>query len=87
MAMAAIGIIASIIGTFFVRSKESASQKELLFALRKGVYISADHHRGGTSFLWSRSVLGPERIGVYFAILSGLVAGIIIGYYTEYIDK
>ncbi|WP_079546651.1 sodium-translocating pyrophosphatase [Christensenella massiliensis] len=86
MAMAAIGIIASIIGTFFVRSKESASQKELLFALRKGVYISAVII-AVVSFFLVRYVLGPEHIGVYFAILSGLVAGIIIGYYTEYMTS
>jgi K(+)-stimulated pyrophosphate-energized sodium pump len=40
MAMAAIGILASLIGTFFVRSGEKAEQKVLLAALRRGVYLS-----------------------------------------------
>ena len=66
--------------------RESASQKELLFALRKGVYISAVII-AVVSFFLVRYVLGPEHIGVYFAILSGLVAGIIIGYYTEYMTS
>ena len=39
--MAAVGVFASIIGTFFVKSKEDASQKALLAALRKGVFISS----------------------------------------------
>ena len=39
--IAAIGIIASIIGTFFVKAKEDVSQKSLLAALRRGIYSSA----------------------------------------------
>lgn len=41
MMLAAFGVIASIIGTFFVKTKEDASQKNLLKALRLGTYISA----------------------------------------------
>ena len=41
MALAALGILASLIGSFFVRTREGASQKNLLFALRRGVWISA----------------------------------------------
>ncbi|MFA7175512.1 MAG: sodium/proton-translocating pyrophosphatase, partial [Kiritimatiellia bacterium] len=40
MIMAAIGVVASIIGTFFVRSSETATQGELLKALRKGVWVA-----------------------------------------------
>ena len=40
MALAAIGIFASIIGSFFVKTNEDASQKQLLSALRRGTYIS-----------------------------------------------
>ncbi|MBZ4645331.1 MAG: K(+)-stimulated pyrophosphate-energized sodium pump [Petroclostridium sp.] len=83
MTMAAIGVLASIIGTFFVRSGEQAEQKVLLAALRNGTYVS-----GGLiaiiSYFLVTAVLGTAHIGVYYAILSGLLAGILIGFFTEY---
>ena len=83
MVMAAVGILASIIGTFFVRSGEKAEQKVLLSALRRGVYISSILIVI-IAFLLVYFVLGAEKIGVFFAILSGLVSGILIGLFTEY---
>ncbi len=83
MIMAAIGILASIIGTFFVRSGEKAEQKVLLSALRRGVYISSVLI-AIVAFLLVYFVMGVEMIGVFFAIMSGLVAGILIGLFTEY---
>ena len=83
MVMAAIGILASIIGTFFVRSGEKAEQKVLLSALRRGVYVSSVLIVI-IAFLLVYFVLGADKIGVFFAILSGLVAGILIGLFTEY---
>ena len=83
MTMAGIGVVASIIGTFFVKSGEKAEQKVLLAALRRGVYVSSAIIAILSFFLvWN--VLGWERIGVYFAILSGLIAGNLIGFCTEY---
>jgi K(+)-stimulated pyrophosphate-energized sodium pump len=83
MTMAAIGVVASIIGTFFVKSGEKAEQKVLLAALRRGVYVSSAIIAVLSFFLvWK--VLGFDRIGVYFAILSGLIAGNLIGFCTEY---
>ena len=83
MAMAAIGIFASIIGTFFVKTKEGASQKGLLSALRRGTWISAGLTAAAVfPLIWFG--LGSERIGLYFAVLSGLLAGILIGFFTEY---
>jgi K(+)-stimulated pyrophosphate-energized sodium pump len=38
MVMAAVGVIASVLGTFFVKSGEQASQRVLLAALRKEVF-------------------------------------------------
>jgi K(+)-stimulated pyrophosphate-energized sodium pump len=81
--LAAAGIIASIIGTFFVHTKENASQKSLLAALRKGVYISSIII-AVVSFFVVQNVLGPQNIGIFAAIVSGLVAGMLIGFYTEY---
>lgn len=83
MTMAAVGILSSIIGTFFVRSGEKVEQKVLLSALRGGTYLSGILIAIISYFL-VRSVLGPQHIGVYFAILSGLIAGILIGFFTEY---
>jgi K(+)-stimulated pyrophosphate-energized sodium pump len=87
MTMASVGILASIIATFFVRTKEDASQKSLLTALRKGTFIAS-----GLIAVVSYPVVyysldcaaHPERRGVYVAILSGLAAGMLIGFFTEY---
>ncbi len=83
MVMAAIGILASVIGTFFVRTKEGATQKNLLSALRRGTWISAAII-AVASFPLIYFGLGKENIGFFFAILSGLIAGILIGLTTEY---
>ncbi len=83
MVMAAVGVLASIIGTFFVRSGENAEQGVLLAALRRGIFASA-FMIAVVSFLLVWSALGLEQIGVYFSILAGLIAGVIIGLSTEY---
>lgn len=83
MVMAAVGILASILGTFFVSTKEGASQKNLLSALRRGTWISAGLV-AVVAFPLIYFGLGADKIGFYFAILSGLIAGILIGLTTEY---
>ncbi|KPK97228.1 MAG: potassium transporter [Omnitrophica WOR_2 bacterium SM23_72] len=83
MVMAAVGVISSIMGTFFVRSSEEAKQNVLLTALRKGVFVSA-FLVAVISFFLVNYTLGPAHIGVYWSVLAGLVAGIIIGLSTEY---
>jgi K(+)-stimulated pyrophosphate-energized sodium pump len=83
LAMAAVGVLASIIGTFFVRSGEEAEQKVLLRALRKGVYISSAIV-AIVSFFLVREILGTDNIGVWISIMCGLLAGILIGAVTEY---
>ena len=82
MLLAAMGVLCSIFGTFFVKTKEGASQRNLLTALRTGTYISAILI-AVLSFFAVRILL-PENTGVYFAVLSGLVAGVAIGALTEY---
>ncbi len=83
MIMAAIGVFASIVGTFFVKSGEKAEQKVLLAALRRGVYFSSAVIFVASFFLvWG--VLGMEHIGVWGAIVTGLIAGNLIGFITEY---
>jgi K(+)-stimulated pyrophosphate-energized sodium pump len=83
MIMAAVGVVASILGTFFVRTGEQTSQSVLLKALRRGVYGSSIIIAVAAFFLVV-NILGWENIGVYYAILSGLIAGNLIGFVTEY---
>ena len=83
MIIAAIGIFASIIGTFFVKTKEGATQKNLLSALRRGTYISSILVAIG-AFLAIYFVFGMDQIGLFFAVIAGLLGGILIGYFTEY---
>jgi len=83
MVMAAVGVVSSIIGTFFVRAKENATQGTLLSALRRGIFTSA-LLISVLSYFIIKTSLGIERIGVYYAVLSGLFCGLIIGLSTEY---
>jgi K(+)-stimulated pyrophosphate-energized sodium pump len=83
MVMAAVGVLASVIGTFFVRSKEQASQSVLLAALRKGVFTSS-LIVAIASFFLVKATLGMEHIGVYWSVIAGLIAGVLIGLVTEY---
>jgi len=82
MIMAAIGVLASIFGTFFVRSGEKAEQKVLLAALRRGVYISSFIILIASYFLVK--YIMPDHMGVFGAVFSGLLAGNLIGFFTEY---
>lgn len=83
MALCALGIFASIIGTFFVKTDENASQKNLLSALRRGTYISGALVAIG-AFVLIYTTFGMEQIGLFVAIICGLLAGMLIGYFTEY---
>lgn len=83
MLIAAIGIIASIIGTFFVSTKEGASQKQLLGSLRKGTYISSIISAIGAALI-IRLALPAENFNIFWAVISGLLAGVLIGFFTEY---
>ncbi len=83
MLLAAIGVICSIIGTFFVRTKEGATQKQLLSALSRGTNFSAITI-GILSLPLIYFILGKSNWQIYFAILAGLVAGVLIGKATEY---
>ena len=82
MLIAAIGIIASIIGTFFVSTKEGADQKSLLGSLRRGTYASAIISAIASAVLIFAFL--PENSSVFWAVMSGLVAGVLIGFFTEY---
>ena len=82
MLIAAVGIIASIIGTFFVSTKEGADQKALLGSLRRGTYASSIISAIVSGVLIY--TLLPQNTSVFWAVISGLVAGVLIGFFTEY---
>ncbi len=79
--LAAVGIFASIICSFLVRTKENTSQKVLLGALRRGTWASSAVIAIVSYFLVDYTI---GSIGAYIAILLGLVSGVLIGYFTEY---
>ena len=81
--LASLGIVCSIIGTFLVRTKEGASQKDLLKALSKGTNFSAILI-AVIALPLVYFILGKENWTLCFAILAGLFAGVFIGQATEY---
>ncbi|WP_455392524.1 sodium-translocating pyrophosphatase [[Eubacterium] cellulosolvens] len=81
--IASAGIIASIIGTFAVRTKETVDQGVLLMALRQGVFLAAGI-TGVFSFIIVYYYMGMDYIGIFFSILVGLIAGVAVGLITEY---
>ena len=81
MMLAVCGIVCSIIGSFFVKTKEDATQKSLLTSLRTGTYLAAALSAVAAAPL---TYLMLGNWGVYIAILCGLVGGCTIGYFTEY---
>jgi len=83
MALAVVGIICSIIGSFLVKTKENASQQALLKSLRTGTYTAAILAAVLAAPL-CYLLLGKAGWGVYVAILCGLIGGCAIGYFTEY---
>ncbi|MDE2967287.1 MAG: sodium-translocating pyrophosphatase [Chloroflexota bacterium] len=86
MLIAGIGILAAVIGTFFVRTGEQADQGRLLWALRAGVFgASGLVLIGGivAIALLDLDSLDGSKWNLFFAILVGLIAGQIIGTVTE----
>ena len=91
MAIAAVGIILSIIGIHCVKTKEDATQKNLLAALAKGINLScgmiAVASIGLAIMLMPQSpgtLIAGVVPGVAVSIIVGLVAGWLIGKWTEY---
>ena len=83
MIIAAIGIFLSLIGIYLVRTKEGASMKDLLHSLGLGTNVSAGLIAVATFIILC--LLGIENwLGLSFSVISGLVAGVIIGQATEY---
>ncbi|MCX6693647.1 MAG: sodium-translocating pyrophosphatase [Methanomicrobiales archaeon] len=82
MLVAGLGIIASVIGTFFVRSSKNESSA-IHKAFNTGTFISLILTVIATYWLVTTE-LGQQFIGVFWATVSGLVAGFLIGLVTEF---
>ena len=83
MIIAAVGIFLSIIGIFLVHTKEGATMKNLLNSLALGTNTAA-LLIAIASFVILYLLGISNWIGLSFSVISGLVAGVIIGQATEY---
>ncbi len=95
LTLAGAGIFCSIIGVFTVKAKEDATFAQLLKGLHKGVYVAS-----GLIVICAFAILytllqtgagkeiataaGVSWLGLGGSILSGLIAGLVIAYATEY---
>ena len=81
MLIAAFGVILSLLGIFLVKTKEGASQQQLLRALDRGINVSS-------LLIVGASFLVIHLLGLSYwicgSVIVGLVTGIIIGKATEY---
>ncbi|MDP2874551.1 MAG: sodium-translocating pyrophosphatase [Holophaga sp.] len=86
MVVAGIGVILSIAGVYFVRSGEKASQGELLKALARGVNLSTILTliaSFGVLYIF-RDAFQGRHVGLFGSVVTGLLAGWLIGKITEY---
>jgi len=83
MLIAAVGILLSILGIFSVRTKEDASMKDLLNSLSVGTNLSSALIVVATFLiLWALQI--DNWLNISFAVVIGLLVGIVIGRSTEY---
>ena len=83
MIIASVGIFLSLIGIFLVRTKEGATMKDLLRSLSLGTNVSAVLIAVATFVILYLFQI-ENWVGVSFSVITGLVAGVIIGQGTEY---
>ncbi|MCK4321895.1 sodium-translocating pyrophosphatase [candidate division WOR-3 bacterium] len=84
--IASVGVILSLIGIYLIRAGKDATQAELIRSLSRGI-IFTTIGTAVVSFFVVRFVT-PEHIGISGSVITGLIAGIIIGkaseFYTSY---
>lgn len=89
LVLSAVGIVTSILGTFFVNVKEGGDPQK---ALNRGEFISSAIMLAATYFItvwmlpttWTVGAETYTSLGVFWAVLFGLAAGLLIGLITEY---
>tara|TARA_B110001454_G_scaffold86765_1_gene83233 strand:- start:922 stop:2976 length:2055 start_codon:yes stop_codon:yes gene_type:complete len=79
--IASIGIVASILGTFLIRTKDGASMSDLLWTLRYGIFGAAILTLiGSGAYIYINEI----DFNLFWVIVVGIVVGIVIGTATEY---
>ena len=76
--LASLGIVSAVLGTFFVRVREGGDPQ---LALRIGTLVTGAFMIVGSYFM-TRAVFGD--ITIFWAVLSGVAVGVLIGIVTEY---
>lgn len=79
--VAVAGLLIGMGSTYLVQTKEGATQEMLLGSLRRGVYTAS---AGVAVAIVVLGLILDLGWGVIIATLSGLIAGVLIGYFTEY---
>ena len=82
MALAAVGTLLSIVGIFMVRTDENSSLNNLLKALARGINFSTVLIIAATFGL--TYLILPGYMSVSYSVITGLIAGWLIGKWTEY---
>ncbi len=80
--VSALGIVASIIGTFAVRAKKGSTNVH--GALKNGLFLASSIVVAGTFFLANNMLPAEMWFGVFVAMVGGLASGLVIGLLTEY---
>lgn len=89
LVLSGVGIVTSIMGTFFVKVKEGGNPQK---ALNRGEFLSSAVMLVATWFIvqyylpptWSDGVFSYSSTGVFWAVIFGLAAGVLIGIVTEF---
>ena len=89
LVLAGVGILTSIVGTFFVRVSEGGDPQK---ALNRGEFLSSAVMLVATFFIvrwmlpdtWVVGANSYSNLGVFAAVIFGLVAGVLIGLITEF---
>ncbi|MDE2858499.1 MAG: sodium-translocating pyrophosphatase [Chloroflexota bacterium] len=82
--VATAGLIISIIASFLVKTEEGADQEKLLGSIRTGIYSASVMIGIVVIILGFALPFGDKNVGIVIATLSGLIGGVLIGYFTEY---
>lgn len=82
--VATAGLIISIIASFLVKTEEGADQEKLLGSIRTGIYSASVMIGIVVIILGFALPFGEKNVGIVIATLSGLIGGVLIGYFTEY---
>ncbi len=81
--LAGLGVLASIVGTMFVRTGDEVSSHEVHKAFNTGLAV-ASIGVALLGFVAVHYLLGSSNYGIFYALVIGLIAGVLIGLFTQY---